>query len=130
MVPVLAAEAPSLQNGQVAKDGVSVTWKLKKNVAWHDGQPFTADDVVFTWEYVMDPGTAAVTIGSYRDIVRIDKLDSHTVKIGFKSPTPSSRTGSRSRRLVTRKRWSRSGATRRCLRETVCSSRRASTTRG
>ena len=88
VVPVLAAEAPSLQNGQVAKDGMSVTWKLKKNVAWHDGQPFTADDVVFTWEYVMDPGTAAVTIGPYRDIVRIDKLDSHTVKIGFKSATP------------------------------------------
>ena len=88
VVPVLAAEAPSLQNGQVAKDGMSVTWKLKKNVVWHDGQPFTADDVVFTWEYVMDPGTAAVTIGSYRDIVHVDKLDSHTVKIGFKSPTP------------------------------------------
>jgi peptide/nickel transport system substrate-binding protein len=88
VVPVLAAEAPSLQNGQVAKDGMSVTWKLKKNVVWHDGQPFTADDVIFTWEYVMDPGTAAVTIGPYRDIVRIDKLDSHTVKIGFKSPTP------------------------------------------
>jgi peptide/nickel transport system substrate-binding protein len=88
IVPVLAAEAPSLQNGQVAKDGLSVTWKLKKNVAWHDGQPFTADDVLFTWEYVMDPGTAAVTIGPYRDITKIDKLDSHTVKIGFKSPTP------------------------------------------
>src|SRR5256712_1995513 len=88
VVPVLAAEAPSLQNGQVAKDGMSVTWKLKKNVVWHDGKPFTADDVVFNWEYVMDPATAAVTIGPYRDIVRIDKLDSHTVKIVFKSPTP------------------------------------------
>jgi peptide/nickel transport system substrate-binding protein len=88
IVPVLAAEAPSLQNGQVAKDGMSVTWKLKKDVVWHDGKPFTADDVVFTWEYVMDPGTAAVTIGPYRDIVRIDKVDSHTVKIGFKSATP------------------------------------------
>ena len=88
IVPVLAAEAPSLQNGQVAKDGMSVTWRLKKDVVWHDGKPFTADDVVFTWEYVMDPGTAAVTIGPYRDIVRIDKVDSHTVKIGFKSATP------------------------------------------
>jgi peptide/nickel transport system substrate-binding protein len=88
IVPVLAAEAPSLQNGQVAKDGMSVTWKLKKDVVWHDGKPFTADDVVFTWEYVMDPGTAAVTIGPYRDIVRIDKVDSHTVKIAYKSPTP------------------------------------------
>ncbi len=88
VIPVLAAETPSVQNGAVAKDGMSVTWKLKKNVVWHDGKPFTADDVVFNWEYVMDPATAAVTIGPYRDIVRIDKLDSHTVKIVFKSPTP------------------------------------------
>jgi peptide/nickel transport system substrate-binding protein len=88
LVPLLAAEAPSVQNGQVAKDGMSVTWRLKKDVAWHDGQPFSADDVVFTWEYVMDPATAAVTIGSYQNIVKIDKVDSHTVKIAFKSPTP------------------------------------------
>src|SRR5713226_6398055 len=83
IIPVLAAEVPSLQNGQVAKDGLSVTWRLKKNVAWHDGKPFTADDVVFNWEYVMDPATSAVTIGQYRDISRIDKLDSHTVKLVF-----------------------------------------------
>jgi peptide/nickel transport system substrate-binding protein len=88
IVPTLAAEVPSLQNGLVAKDGLSVTWPLKKNVQWHDGKPFTADDVVFNWEYVMDPGTAAVTAGPYRDIARIDKLDSHTVKIVFKNPTP------------------------------------------
>jgi peptide/nickel transport system substrate-binding protein len=88
IVPVLAADVPNLQNGLVAKDGMSVTWRLKKNVVWHDGKPFTADDVVFNWEYVMDPGTAAVSIGNYRDIARIDKLDSHTVKIVFKTPTP------------------------------------------
>ncbi|PYM66397.1 MAG: peptide ABC transporter substrate-binding protein [Candidatus Rokuibacteriota bacterium] len=88
LVPVLAAEVPSLQNGQVAKDGTSVTWRLKKNVVWHDGKPFTADDVIFNWEYVMDPATAATTQGSYRDIERIDTLDSHTVKIVFKKPTP------------------------------------------
>src|SRR5207247_4888950 len=74
LVPVLAAEVPSVQNGGVAKNGLSVTWRLKKNVAWHDGKPFTADDVVFNWEYVMDTGTAAVTIGQYRDIARIDKI--------------------------------------------------------
>src|SRR5436309_2003017 len=88
IVPVLAAEVPSLQNGQVAKDGLSVTWRLKKNVVWHDGKPFTADDVVFNWEYVLDPATSAVTVGQYRDISRIDKLDNHTVKLVFKSPTP------------------------------------------
>jgi peptide/nickel transport system substrate-binding protein len=88
LVPVLAAEVPSPQNGGVSKDGLSVTWRLKKNVVWHDGKPFTADDIVFNWEYVLDPGTAAVTIGQYRDIAKIDKLDSHTVKLSFKTPTP------------------------------------------
>jgi peptide/nickel transport system substrate-binding protein len=88
LVPVLAAEIPSLQNGLLAKDGLSVTWRLKKNVLWHDGRPFTADDVVFNWEYVMDPATAAVTAGNYRDIARIDRLDSHTVRIVFKNPSP------------------------------------------
>ena len=88
LVPVLAAEIPSPQNGGVSKDGLSVTWRLKKNVVWHDGKPFTADDIVFNWEYALDPGTAAVTIGQYRDIAKIDKLDSHTVKLSFKTPTP------------------------------------------
>jgi peptide/nickel transport system substrate-binding protein len=88
LVPYLAAEAPSLQNGGVSRDGLSVTWKLRKNVQWHDGKPFTADDVVFNWEYVVDPATAAVTSGQYTDIKTIDKIDSHTVKITFKNPSP------------------------------------------
>ena len=48
LVPVLAAEIPTQQNGGLAKDGKSVTWKIKKNVTWHDGKPLTADDLVFT----------------------------------------------------------------------------------
>jgi peptide/nickel transport system substrate-binding protein len=88
LVPILAAEIPSLQNGAVAKDGLSVTWKLKRGVQWHDGKPFTAADVVFTWEFAADPATAATTAGNFRDIARIDKLDSHTVKVVFKNPTP------------------------------------------
>src|SRR5262245_24709785 len=87
-VPVLAAEVPTQQNGQVARDGLSVTVKLKKDVQWHDGKPFTADDIVFTWEYAADPATLAVTAGSYRDIARVDKLDAHTIKIVHKTPTP------------------------------------------
>jgi peptide/nickel transport system substrate-binding protein len=88
MLPILAAEIPTLQNGGVAKDGTSVTWRLKKGVTWHDGAPVTADDVVFNWEYAVDPAAAAVTSGQYKDITRIDKLDSHTVKIVFHKPSP------------------------------------------
>jgi peptide/nickel transport system substrate-binding protein len=68
LVPMLAEEIPDIENGGLARDGMSVIWKLKKDVKWHDGKPFTADDVVFTWEYAADPATAATTIGSYKDI--------------------------------------------------------------
>ena len=88
IVPDLVAEVPTIDNSGLARDGLSVTLKLKKGVQWHDGKPFTADDVVFTWEYVMDPATAATTSGAYRDIARIDKPDQHTVKIVYKSPNP------------------------------------------
>ena len=87
LVPILAAEIPSKENGGLSADGRSVTWKLKRGVSWHDGQPFTADDCVFTWEYVKDPATAAVTNGVYKD-VKVDKIDSHTIKVTFNRPTP------------------------------------------
>ena len=88
LVPALAAEIPSVANGGLARDGMSVTWRLKKNVAWHDGKPFTADDVIFTFEFVSDPATAAVTVGSYREVSKVDKVDSHTIKITFARPQP------------------------------------------
>jgi peptide/nickel transport system substrate-binding protein len=87
LVPVLAAEIPDIENGGLAPDGLSVTWKLKPHVQWHDGRPFTADDVVFNWEYAADPATAATTIGSYQDIT-VEKVDQLTVRVGFKKPTP------------------------------------------
>ena len=83
----LAAEIPSRQNGGLAADGMSVTWRLKRGIKWHDGKPFTADDVVFNWEYASDPATAAVTIGSYKDI-KVEKVDDHTVIVHFAKPTP------------------------------------------
>ena len=87
LIPILAAEIPTRDNGGLSADGKSVTWKLKKGVNWHDGKPFTADDCVFTWEYARDPATAAITAGVYKD-VKVDKIDSHTVKVTFAKPTP------------------------------------------
>jgi peptide/nickel transport system substrate-binding protein len=87
LTPILAAEVPTRANGGLAADGLSVTWKLKPNVKWHDGKPFTADDVVFNWEYAKDPATAAVTSGSYNNIT-VEKVDNLTVKVVFKQPTP------------------------------------------
>ena len=87
LIPMLAAEVPSVQNGGLSRDGKSVIWKLKQNVQWHDGRPFTADDVIFNWEFAADPATSATTSGSYKD-VKATKIDAYTVRVEFAKPTP------------------------------------------
>jgi peptide/nickel transport system substrate-binding protein len=87
LLPVLAAEIPSRENGGVAADGRSVVWKLKRNVTWHDGTPFTADDVVFNWKFATDPATASTRIGAYLDL-KVEKIDANTVRVVFDKPTP------------------------------------------
>ena len=89
MVPVLAALIPTPENGGVSADGRTVTWKLKPNVRWSDGQPFTAKDVAFTYSFVTDPSVAAVTEQYYEGIEKVEAIDPLTVKITFKRPNPS-----------------------------------------
>jgi peptide/nickel transport system substrate-binding protein len=88
LAPILAAEVPSKANGGLSEDGKTVTYKLKKDVKWADGKPFTADDVVFTYRYLIDKETAATTIGSYLEVEKVEAVDPHTVKLTFKSPAP------------------------------------------
>ncbi|CAN1570102.1 DdpA ABC-type dipeptide transport system, periplasmic component [Rhabdaerophilaceae bacterium] len=87
LIPVLAAEIPTRENGGLSADGKSVVWKLKPGVKWHDGKPVTADDLIFNWQYARDPATASVTIGTYRD-VEVEKIDDLSVRVKFKIPTP------------------------------------------
>lgn len=87
LIPCLAAEIPTRANGGLSADGKSVVWKLKKGVTWHDGKPFTADDVLFTAAYAGDPAAAMVTVATYKDI-KVTKVDSHTVRIDYPKPTP------------------------------------------
>jgi peptide/nickel transport system substrate-binding protein len=87
LVPVLAAEVPTVENGGLDKNGMWVIWKLKQGVTWHDGQPFTADDCIFNWQYASDPATAATTIGSYQN-VKVTKVDDHSIRLDFQKPTP------------------------------------------
>lgn len=87
MVPVLAAEVPTLENGGLAADGMSVTYKLRTDVLWSDGEPFTAEDVRFTWEYITHPETNAGTISFYAPIEDVEIVDDHTVTVHFKQPS-------------------------------------------
>ena len=87
LVPILAAEIPSVEKGTLDPGRKWIIWKLKKGVTWHDGTPFTAEDVVFTWQYASDPETAALSQGGYRKIESVEKIDDLTVKVTLKEPT-------------------------------------------
>jgi peptide/nickel transport system substrate-binding protein len=88
MVPFLAAEIPSLENGGVAADGMSVTWKLKSGITWSDGVPFSADDVLFTYEFVTNPDVASTSSAVYSGIDSVEVVDPTTVTIHFSKVTP------------------------------------------
>jgi peptide/nickel transport system substrate-binding protein len=89
LLPRLAAEVPSRENGGLAPDGKSATWKLKSGVKWSDGQPFTAADVDFTWEYATDPKTAATSVSIFENVAKVEKVDDLTVKYTFAEPNPA-----------------------------------------
>ncbi len=88
MVPSLAAEIPTIENGGVAKDLKSITWKLKKGVVWSDGTPFTAADVVFSAKYCMDPTGGCNALANFSDVDSVEAVDDNTVKINFKVAKP------------------------------------------
>ncbi|HLZ27711.1 MAG TPA: peptide ABC transporter substrate-binding protein [Chloroflexota bacterium] len=87
-VPLLAAEIPTVANGGISADQKSITWKLKPGIKWSDGTPFTADDVVFTWQYVADPKTAASTTQIVDGVTSVEAKDPMTVVVNFKDPNP------------------------------------------
>ncbi|MBE9115163.1 peptide ABC transporter substrate-binding protein [Lusitaniella coriacea LEGE 07157] len=89
MVPFLAAEIPSIENGGLSEDRKSVTWKLKPELKWSDGTPFTAEDVAFTYDFISTPEVGATTAGIYELIETVEAIDPTTVKITFKKPNPA-----------------------------------------
>ncbi|RIK47264.1 MAG: peptide ABC transporter substrate-binding protein [Chloroflexi bacterium] len=89
LVPILAAEIPSLENGGVSADGLSVTWKLREGVTWSDGEPFTSADVAFTYEYTINPDTTSTTQAAYTAISTIETPDDYTVVVNFSEPNPA-----------------------------------------
>lgn len=89
LIPFLAEEIPTLENGDIAADGKSVTWKLRQDVKWSDGQPFTADDVLFTYEFISNPEVKAATATTYRDVESVKVIDPYTVKVNFKNVNPA-----------------------------------------
>ena len=88
LVPALAAEIPTLENGGFSEDLTSITWTLKEGLKWSDGSDMTAEDVAFTWRYCADEGTGCTNESSFDGVASVQAIDSLTVKIAFDTPTP------------------------------------------
>ena len=88
MHPWLAEEIPTVANGGISEDLTSITWKLRRGIKWSDGSEFTSADVVFTYKYCSTPDTGCTSSNYFNDIVSVDPLDSHTIRINFTVAKP------------------------------------------
>ena len=88
LVPALAADIPTLDNGGVAADLTSITWTLRDDLSWSDGSDLTAHDVVFTWQYCTDEATGCTASGAFSDVTSVEALDDLTVRVTFHAATP------------------------------------------
>jgi peptide/nickel transport system substrate-binding protein len=86
LIPNLITEVPTVENGLLAEDLKSVTYKLAEGVTWADGEPLTADDVLFTWQWVIEPANASTSSGVYEEIESIEVVDPLTVQVFFANP--------------------------------------------
>lgn len=86
-IPVLAKEVPTLDNGLVvhdeANDTLTVTYNLLEGVLWSDGVPFTCDDVLFTYEAIINPESGAVSTSGYDQITSLECPDELTVVVTY-----------------------------------------------
>ncbi len=89
LVAYAATEIPSADNGGVSADGLTLTWKLKPDLKWSDGEPITSKDFVSTWKIIMDPGNAPISRAGYDKITSIDTPDDQTAVIHFSELYPA-----------------------------------------
>ncbi|HEY3674802.1 MAG TPA: peptide ABC transporter substrate-binding protein [Candidatus Tumulicola sp.] len=85
-IPDLAEIVPTLANGGISRDARTVTYRLRRNVRWQDGVPFTSRDVVFTWHAILNPRNDVVSRGAYDRVKSMDAPDPYTVVVHFKTP--------------------------------------------
>ncbi|MGI8486581.1 MAG: peptide ABC transporter substrate-binding protein [Thermomicrobiales bacterium] len=88
MTPNLVTQIPSVENGQLSEDLTTVTFSLTPDVTWSDGEPFTAEDIKFTWQWIIDPTSASGNFTTFDTIKDVEVVDPLTAKVTFKEPNP------------------------------------------
>jgi len=84
-IPKLATDIPTTANGGVSADGKTITWKLRKNVKWHDGTDFTCADLQYTLTVIRTPNNGALDTSAFADLDTVDCPDPNTAVLKFKN---------------------------------------------
>ena len=74
------------KNWDYDEDTMTYTFYLEEGVTWHDGEPFTAQDVKFTYEAIMDPENGSENAPNYEDVEEIQVIDDYTVSFRLSAP--------------------------------------------
>lgn len=82
--PILLESVPTVENGQLSADLKTATLKLRPGLLWSDGEPLTANDIVFTWKWVVEPSNATFTFEQWNMIENIEAVDDLTADVTFK----------------------------------------------
>jgi len=85
-VPLLAERVPTVENGDVARDGKTVTYRLRRSARFADGVSLTSKDVAFTYRAILDARNPVTESQPYREIERLETPDAYTVVLHFRRP--------------------------------------------
>ena len=83
-VPILAKAVPTVENGGISKDGLTITYHLRETARWHDGVPLTSKDVKFTWSAILNPNNNVIAHTGYELVREVDTPDPYTVVFHMK----------------------------------------------
>lgn len=88
MVPWLAEDIPTVENGGVAEGLTSITWTIAEGVTWSDGTALTPADFIFTWEYCTHPEGGCAQASYFDGVASVEAVDDRTVRVNFEEATP------------------------------------------
>lgn len=89
LIPYLITELPSVEKGSLSEDLSQATFEIKEDILWSDGEPFTSEDVRFTWQWIMTPSNNAISITVWGVIKDIEIVDERTFTVHYTNPTPN-----------------------------------------
>ena len=82
----LKLEGELAESWDVSKDGLTITFHLRQGVKWHDGQPFTSHDVLYTYRVTIDPKTPTAYAEDFKQVKHAEAPDPYTFRVTYGKP--------------------------------------------